>query len=126
MSTCGEGLSPPEDRLAVSWPAVFLMGGAVGCQAMRRLLRIVLNAASLLSLALCLVTVGAFVRNYGYRACDSAEWQGQHVQLSVDSADCTLRFEYNSQPLWEMQKGFNIRHYGGENQNPTLWGHLDF
>jgi hypothetical protein len=24
MSTCGEGLSPPEDRLAVSWPAVFL------------------------------------------------------------------------------------------------------
>jgi hypothetical protein len=93
---------------------------------MRRLLRTLLNVATVLSLALCLVAVVTWVRNYGYRACDSAEWQGEHMQLIVYAADCTLTFEYDSQPVWEMEKGFQIRQYGGENKDPTLWGHLDF
>ena len=64
----GEGLSPPEDRLAVSWPAVFLcLPNPVGYRAMRRLLHILSNTAAVLSLLLFIGIVVLWARSYWVR-----------------------------------------------------------
>src|SRR3954466_14769337 len=55
--------------------------GAVGCQMMRRPLRIVLIAATVLSLVLCAATVAAWVRSY--QAWDFVWWSLATPRLQV-------------------------------------------
>src|SRR5437764_4099334 len=55
--------------------------GAVRCRAMRRLLRILLNAATVLSLVLCVVTIAAWVRSY--QAHDGVWWSMANPRLEL-------------------------------------------
>jgi len=61
----GEDVKHEEkDRLAVSWPSVFLTGGAVRLRAMKRLRRAVFSAITLLSLLFSLASAAFWVRSY--------------------------------------------------------------
>src|SRR5213075_685358 len=63
--------------------AKFLSAGTVGYGAMRRPLRILLNAATLLSLLLCVVTVVLWLRSYWV----SDEWRYSRVRRFPTGAE---------------------------------------
>src|SRR5205807_5271986 len=85
---------PPGRPRDISWPSVFLCScRKVSCRAMRRLFRILLNAATVLSLLLCVATVVLWLRSYWV----SDEWRYSRVrrfptgaEQRTDSADTNL------------------------------------
>ena len=66
------------------------LGGAVGCMAMRRLLRILLSAATVLSLVLCAVTLAAWVRSY--QVNDIVYWSWANPRLELRILTCRAGF----------------------------------